>query len=100
MDAEQLMTADERSVIMMRGNTWAYNFLAFALLIDIMYRAVILDEGSWDLFALIAASGAISMIYAARHNVMILNWKGIVLMALAAIVAAIVAFIFAVSKAM
>jgi hypothetical protein len=65
-----------------------------------MYRAVVFDEGSWDLFALIVASGVISMIYAARHNVMILNWKGIVLMALAAFVAAVVAFIFAASKAM
>jgi hypothetical protein len=100
MDAEQLMTADERLAITMRANTWAYNFLMFALLIDIMYRAVIFDEGSWDLFVLIVASGVISMIYAARNNVMILNWKGIVIMAVAAIVAAVVAFIFAVSKAM
>ena len=93
MDTNQLMTADERSAIMMRGITWAYNFLVFALLIDIMYRALVWQEAAWDVFALLFASGVVGIIYAARHDVLILNRKS-------AVVAAVVAFILAVSKAM
>ncbi|HEX2474242.1 MAG TPA: hypothetical protein VHK01_05830 [Lacipirellulaceae bacterium] len=100
MDTKLLMTADERSAIIMRCNTWAYNFLVFALLIDIMYRALVWQEAAWDLFALLFASGVVSLMYSARHNVLILNRKSAVIMALGAIVAAVVAFILAVSKAM
>jgi hypothetical protein len=100
METQQRMSAVERSEIMMRENTWAYNFLLFALLFDIMYRAVVFDEAAWDLFALILASGVISMVYAARHNVSILTWKSAVIMALGAVVAAIAAFILAMTRAM
>jgi hypothetical protein len=102
MNTQQSLTSDDRSLIMMRGNMWAYNFLAFALLFDIMYRAMILGEAAWDLFALLFASGAISIVYAARHKALNRNnVMGMSLLALlAAIVAAVVAFAYTMTKAM
>jgi hypothetical protein len=93
MDIQQRLNADERLAILMRGNTWAYNLLLFALLIDILYRAVVFDEAAWDLFALIFASGVVGMVYPARHSVWILTWKSAVFLTLVAAVSAIVAFI-------
>jgi hypothetical protein len=95
---------DERSAIIMRGNTWAYNFLVFALLIDIMYRAMVRHEVAWDLYALMLASGGFSLVYAIRHKVFMLNRNTVIGMALlavvAAVVAAVVTFAYAGTKAM
>jgi hypothetical protein len=104
METQQSLTADERRAIVLRGNTWGYNFLVFTLFVDIMYRAVVFDEAAWDLFAIIFASGIISLVYAMRHNILILNRTSVVLMALMALVAglvgAVVAFILALTNAM
>jgi hypothetical protein len=83
---------------MMQGNTWAYNFLVFALLIDIMYRAMVWHEVAWDLYALLLASGAFSLVYAIRHKVFILNRNSVIGMALLALVAAAVAAVAALSR--
>jgi hypothetical protein len=96
MDTQQSLTADERPAIMMRGSMWAYNFLTFAMLFDIMYRAMIWQEAAWDLYALLLASGVISLVYAIRHKALILNRNTVMLLAflgfVAAAVAALVAF--------
>jgi hypothetical protein len=95
MDTQQLMNADERSAIVMRGHMWAYNFLTFALLFDIMYRAMVWHEAAWDLFALLIASGAISMVYAILHKGLILDRNFVMLMSLLALLAAVVAAVVA-----
>jgi hypothetical protein len=95
MDTEQSMNADERSAIMLRGNMWAYNFLAFALLFDIMYRGMVWHEAAWDLFALLFASGAFSLVYAIRHKGLILNRNNVMVMSLLALLAAVVAAVVA-----
>jgi hypothetical protein len=100
MRTEQSLKADEPSAIILRGNTWAYNFLVFALFIDIMYRSLVFHEAAWDLFVVLFASGVVSMVYAARHNVLVLNRKTVILMVLGPVVAAVVAVILAMTKAM
>jgi hypothetical protein len=98
MDTKARLSSDERSAIIMQANTWAYNFLLFALLIDVVYRAVVFDEAAWDLFALIFASGIIGSVYAAGHNAWKLTRNNVILMAMIAVVAALVAFILAMIK--
>lgn len=97
MNADQPVRADERSAaVAYRANTWGLNFITFALLIDIMYRGWFLDEAAWDLFAVIIVSGAISMLYMARHHVLgqVVNWKIAALgFVTAAVVAAVSAFL-------
>jgi hypothetical protein len=102
MSIQHSLTSDERSAIMMRGNMWAYNFLAFALLFDIMYRSMIFGEAAWDLLAFLFASGVISIVYTARHKALNRNnVMGMSLLALlAAVIAAVVAFAYAMMKAM
>jgi hypothetical protein len=100
MNTEQGVKADERTVTVLRGNTWAYNFIVLGLLIDILYRGSVFREAAWDLFALVFASGAISMAYATRHKVMVLKRYSITVIALGAFVAAIVAFVLAATRAM
>jgi hypothetical protein len=95
MNTEQSMNAHERSAIVMRGHMWAYNFLTFALLFDIMYRGMVWHEAAWDLFALLFASGAFSLVYAIRHKVLILNRNSVNAMALLAFVAAVIAAVVA-----
>jgi hypothetical protein len=77
---------------------WAFNFLAFALLFDIMYRAMVWHEAAWDLYALLIASGILNLVYAIRHKVSPLSRKSVFAMALlaftAAAVAAIVAYVY------
>jgi hypothetical protein len=100
MNTQQSLTAEERSTIMMRGNTWAYNFLTFALLFDIMYRGMVWHEAAWDLFALLIASGAFSLIYAIRHNGLILNRNNVLVMSGFALLAAAIAAVVAVAYSM
>ena len=98
MDTKQSLDTEARGIIL-RGNTWAYNFLVFALLIDIMYRALVWHEAAWDLFALLFASGFISLVYAARHKVLILNRNNVMVMSLLALLGAVVAAVVAFSHA-
>ena len=71
MNTHQEVKIDERTVAVVdRSSRWALNFISFALLLDIMYRAAVRKEAAWDLFALLGVSGSISMVYLARHKVL------------------------------
>ncbi len=91
---------DARTATILRGNVWAMNFLLFALLIDIMYRSIVFREAAWDLFALIGISGVISIAYAAQHNVLIVTRKSLAVLLLTGVVAAVVAALLAMTRAM
>lgn len=41
----------------------AYLFIAFALLLDVMYRSFMRHEAPWELLAIIIIAGAISTVY-------------------------------------
>ena len=103
MNTEQRVKADERTVaVLYAGNTWGLNVMVFGLLIDIMYRNVVFHEAAWDLFALMGISGAISTFYLARHKVLgqLFSWKVAIAMAVGALVAAVIAFVTAMTRAM
>ena len=60
MSTKDNVQRDERTVAVENaGYRWAYTFVAFALLIDVMYRAVAHQEAAWDLMALVIAGGAV-----------------------------------------
>ena len=83
MNTIQGVKANERMAAVMRaGNTWSLNVVLYGLLIDIMYRALVWHEAAWDLFALLFASGFISLAHAARHKVQILNRNNVMVMSL------------------
>ncbi len=69
MNTHQRVECDERTVAV--GNVarqWAHVFLLIGLLIDVMYRNVVLHEAAWDLMALMFMGGAVSIIYQARRK--------------------------------
>lgn len=69
MSIHQSVDRDERTVAVENaGLIWAYNFLTFAMLIDVMYRGWVLHENAWDLLGLVIASGVVSWIYLVRHK--------------------------------
>ncbi len=89
---------DERTLAVANaGGTWAYNFVAFALLIDVMYRGWFRDEAAWDLMAIVVAGGAVSAIHQIRQKTKPWTrglWKILLVIGiLSAVIAAVVAFI-------
>ena len=103
MNTEQPVKRDERTVaVAYAANTWGFNFITFALFIDIMYRNVVLHEAAWDLFVLFGLTGAVTTVHLARHKVLgqLFGWKVAIVMAVVAIVCVVVGFILAMTKAM
>ena len=96
MNTQQSVKADERTAaVAYAANAWGFNFITFALLIDIAYRGLFLDEAAWDLFALLGVSGAISMVYLARHKVLgqVFGWKVAIISVVVALVVGVVSAI-------
>jgi hypothetical protein len=64
-------TRDEReTAIDHAGDRLAYVILAFGVLLAVAYRSFALGESSWDLLALVIVSGAVSVLYRVRHQVL------------------------------
>jgi hypothetical protein len=79
MSAHQSVERDERRVAVENASyKWAYTFIIFALLIDVMYRGAVRDEAAWDLMALIGVGGIVSMMYQARQKTA--GWGSVILM--------------------
>jgi hypothetical protein len=85
---------DERTIAVEEASyRFAYGFLTFALLLDVMYRGLARGEAAWDLLALVIAGGAISTLYQWRQK--ILTRHSLVLAVVSSVVAAILAAIMA-----
>lgn len=95
---------DERTVAVARAaNTWALNFVTFALLIDVAVRGLVYHEAAWDLLALVIVGGGISSVYMARHKVLrqVYGSKVAIIGAVVAlVVGAVVAVVLTLTKAM
>jgi hypothetical protein len=103
MNATTPVQRDERTVAVQNaGYRWAYNFVAYALLIDVMCRSLLRREAAWDLLALVIAGGAVCTIYQARHKTLAHGWpKTAVLIAcVAAAIAVALAIVLAVTQVM
>jgi hypothetical protein len=103
MNAPQEVKMDERTVAVVRaGNTWGLNFIIFALLIDIGYRAGFRNEVAWDLIAMFGISSAINVAYLARHRVLgqVLGNKWVTIggVVLALVISAVAAFILTMAR--
>lgn len=86
---------DERTLAVENASfRWAYFFTTYGLLAAVAYRAFALKESSWDLLALVIASGALTTGYQGLHKVLTRRWVVSALVAtLAAIVVAALAVI-------
>ena len=67
---------DERTTrVANAGGTLAFSFVAFALMIDMLYRGVFRHEAALELMAFISGGGAVSAIYQIRQKAMPPGWK-------------------------
>jgi len=85
---------DERTVVVEDASyRFAYTFVTFALLLDVMYRSLVRREASWELLAIVIVGGAVSGVYQWRRKILTRHSFKLasVIFGAAAIVAALVA---------
>lgn len=62
---------DERTAVVEHAGYWfAYLFIFFALLVDVMYRGTASQKAAWELLAIVILAGAISTIYQWWHKIL------------------------------
>ncbi len=87
-----LVEKDERTTAVENaGYAWGYKVLAYALLLDVMYRSFRFQETPWDMFAVIVLAGLVVTGYQLKEKTLSRTW------AATAVWAAAVAAIFAVA---
>lgn len=66
---------DERTEFVERASyVLGYRLLAYALLLDVIYRSLRLGEAAWDLLGLVIVSGAVLALYQYRHRILGRRW--------------------------
>ncbi|HWQ72846.1 MAG TPA: hypothetical protein VN370_11050 [Desulfitobacteriaceae bacterium] len=72
---KKMVEKDERTIFVENiSYKFGYIFLAFALLLDVAYRSLILNEAPWDLLALIIISGLVMSIYQFQQKILGKTW--------------------------
>jgi hypothetical protein len=97
MSTPQAVERDERTVAVENASyRWAYLLLAYALLVDVMYRGLVRHEAAWDLMALVIVGGIVCSVYQARQKILAHGWvmKVVLVACIAGVIAAIVAMTF------
>ncbi len=91
----KMVEKDERTTYIENFSyTIGYKFIAYALLLDVIYRSIKFNEAPWDLLAIVVISGFVTAIYQYKQKILVKNWlKTICFMS---IITAIVAFIIAI----
>ena len=71
----KIVKKDERTTFIENlSYKFGYIFITFALLIDVAYRSIKLDESSWDLLAFIIISGLVMSIYQYKQKILGKTW--------------------------
>lgn len=72
----KIVDKDERTTFIKNiSYKYGYNFIAFVLLLDVMYRSSRLNEAPWDLLGIIIISGLVMAIYQYQHNILGKTWR-------------------------
>jgi hypothetical protein len=85
---------DERVVAVQNASyKWAFTFLLFALLVDVICRGLLRHEAAWDLMALVIVSSGLSTVYQAWQRVLPIS-VAVLGVCLAAVVGAFVSALY------
>ena len=88
---------DERTVVVEDASyRFAYHFITFALLLDVMYRGLIRQDACWDLLGIVVFSGAVSTFHQWRQK--ILSRHIFAVAAITFVVAGVVAAVIAATR--
>jgi 1,4-dihydroxy-2-naphthoate octaprenyltransferase len=91
--ASGVMRDERTAVVESASYRLAYLFIAFALLLDVMYRSLVRRESPWELLAIIIVGGTISTVYQGGHKV--LTRHSVRLFVLTSLIAGLVAAVVA-----
>jgi hypothetical protein len=103
MSAPKSVIRDERTVVVENiSYRWAFNFISFALLIDVMCRAAFFHEAAWDLMALACVPALVCAMYQARQKILGKRWirDAVLIACLGGVVGFVIAAILMMTKAM
>jgi hypothetical protein len=99
MSTHESVHQDERTLAVVNSSyAWAYIFMTYALLLDVMYRGLVRQEAAWDLMGLVIGGGVFCGIYQARQKILARGW--VVKVALVSCIAAVIAFLAALGVGM
>ncbi len=75
MDNVKLVERDERTEsVENRSYNWGYKVMAYAVLVDVMYRSFRFQEAPWDLFAIVILGGLVVTGYQMKHQILGKVW--------------------------
>jgi hypothetical protein len=88
---------DERTVVVQDASyRFAYGFITFALLLDVIYRSLVREEACWDLWAIVIVAGVGSILYGWKKA---LPGRSFRLLAVFLVVTGVVAALIAIAAA-
>lgn len=91
---KKVIEKDERSTFIENiSYKFGYNFIAFALLVDVVYRSLRFNEAPFDLLVIIIISGLVMTAY--QYKQKILGKTFVKLTALTLMITFVIAFVFA-----
>lgn len=76
----KMITKDERTTFIENiSYKFGYNFIAFTLLLDVVYRGLRFNEAPWDLLAIVIISGLVMTVYQYRKKILGKTWLKLLL---------------------
>lgn len=91
----KMVERDERTTFIENFSyTFGYKFIAYALLLDVIYRSIKFNEAAWDLLGLVIVSGLVMTIYQYKQKILVKSWLKTI--CAISVITAIIAFIIAV----
>ena len=88
---------DERTVMVEHTSyRYAYGFITFALLLDVIYRSLVRQEECWDLVAIVIVGGVGCILYEWKRTLTARSFK---LLAVFLVVTRVVAALIAIAAA-
>ncbi|MFA4886473.1 MAG: hypothetical protein WC601_12010 [Desulfotomaculaceae bacterium] len=94
MKKNNAVEKDERTVAVENaGNSLGYKVLLYAVLLDGMYRSLIMREAVWDLLGIVIFSSLVGTVYQSRYKALPPTWARTALICIA--ISAVVAIVLA-----
>lgn len=83
---------DERAILVEKSSyALAYTLITYAILLDVIYRAIVLKQATWDLLGIVILGGLAATLYQTRYKIANRSWvKAIALSVLAGLIIAVV----------
>lgn len=66
---------DERAEAVEKSSyTLGYKVVTFAILIDVIYRSIVLKTAAWDLLGIVILGGLVATLYQTRYRIATRSW--------------------------